>query len=71
MVRCLAEKYCIILETEDGLTDVRRIIADARPYARIKELAQMVLDNYQRYKDEERALQRLTEPMTCDYDKND
>lgn len=45
----IAEKYCPILVAEDGLSDVRRLIEDPRPYPRIKELANIVFMNYQSY----------------------
>lgn len=39
------EKYCSLLDDEGGLTLIRTIISAEGPYPRIKELAQMVLDN--------------------------
>lgn len=59
-----AEKYCPILEAEGGLNDVQRLIDDARPYPRIKELAKIVMSNYHSYKQAQKRNQRLSEPMS-------
>lgn len=52
-----ADKYCPILEAEGGLMDVQAIIDDTTPYDRIKELANMVMNNYRTYKEAEQQNQ--------------
>ena len=39
-------KYSKLVEDENGLELMREIIIHPAPYERIKELAQMVIDNY-------------------------
>lgn len=41
----LASKYCQLLKNEGGLEMLHTVIHDPRPYARIKQLAQIVTEN--------------------------
>jgi len=45
----LAFKYCALVVKEGGLEKLHTVIADSRPYERIKELANLVIENCCQY----------------------
>ncbi|KAL1117159.1 hypothetical protein AAG570_004486 [Ranatra chinensis] len=45
------EKYCSLVESEGGLTILQSVLEDMRPYARIKELASLVLLRCRQYRE--------------------
>jgi len=45
----LAFKYCALVVKEGGLEKLHTVIADPRPYERIKELANLVIENCCQY----------------------
>lgn len=45
----LAFKYCALVVKEGGMEKLHTVIADPRPYERIKELANLVIENCYQY----------------------
>lgn len=45
----LAFKYCALVVKEGGMEKLHTVIADPRPYERIKELASLVIENCYQY----------------------
>lgn len=40
-----AEKYCALVESEGGIQLLQQLLAHPAPYATVKELAQLVINN--------------------------
>ncbi|XP_065219359.1 protein zer-1 homolog [Planococcus citri] len=59
LTKVYSEKYCPILEAEDGIQDVQRLIDDPRPNIEIKKLAKIVMENYHSYQRGLQAAQPL------------
>ncbi|XP_014669859.1 PREDICTED: protein zer-1 homolog [Priapulus caudatus] len=53
LTKVYSSRYCELLKEEGGLAMLREIVDDPRPYARIRQLADMVLDNYHSFVDEQ------------------
>ncbi|CAK9298977.1 unnamed protein product [Gordionus sp. m RMFG-2023] len=49
-----AERYCNLLESEKGIPLLKAIASDPRPYDHIKQLTNVILNNYDKYKNNSR-----------------
>lgn len=47
----LAEKYCTLIEKENGLILLQELIQHPKPPASVKQLATIVLENCRKYKE--------------------
>ncbi|CAK9298975.1 unnamed protein product [Gordionus sp. m RMFG-2023] len=54
LTRVYPERYCNLLESEKGIPLLKAIASDPRPYDHIKQLTNVILNNYDKYKNNSR-----------------